>query len=178
MILNVLPSLPKPSPWIGHKGGPCGSERRQQSIAAPVKMVLASKMRLAFRKAESDIEGCLLSLKSSKTTPGATRRKNIATVATSPGGIVASQTAFSSSLYIEGGLSVASGGDVEIESIFNWWSDCSIRSSSMGTAETGLSVLLRGRPRGVSSQAPELRERKIGITPFDCPRDNVIQYKL
>ena len=32
--------------------------------------------------------------------------------------------------------------------------------------------LLRGRPRGVSSQAPELRERKIGITPFDCPRDN------
>jgi hypothetical protein len=31
--------------------------------------------------------------------------------------------------------------------------------------------LLRGRPRGVSSQAFELRERKIGITPFDCPRD-------
>jgi hypothetical protein len=24
----------------------------------------------------------------------------------------------------------------------------------------------------VSSQASELRERKIGITPFDCPRDN------
>jgi hypothetical protein len=33
-------------------------------------------------------------------------------------------------------------------------------------------LLLRGRrPRGVSSQAPELRERKIGITPFDCPCD-------
>ena len=29
--------------------------------------------------------------------------------------------------------------------------------------------LLRGRSRGVSSQAPELGERKIGITPFDCP---------
>jgi hypothetical protein len=29
--------------------------------------------------------------------------------------------------------------------------------------------ILRGRPRGVSSQAPELGERKIGITPFDCP---------
>ena len=29
--------------------------------------------------------------------------------------------------------------------------------------------LLRRRPRGVSSQASELRERKIGITPFDCP---------
>jgi hypothetical protein len=36
----------------------------------------------------------------------------------------------------------------------------------------GCEPLLRGRPRGVSSQAPELRERKIGITPFDCPRDN------
>jgi hypothetical protein len=32
--------------------------------------------------------------------------------------------------------------------------------------------LLRGRPRGVSSQALELRKRKIGITPFDCPCDN------
>jgi hypothetical protein len=29
--------------------------------------------------------------------------------------------------------------------------------------------LLRGRPRGVSSQVPELHKRKIGITPFDCP---------
>jgi len=33
-------------------------------------------------------------------------------------------------------------------------------------------LLLRGRPMGVSSQASELRERKIGITPFDCPCDN------
>jgi hypothetical protein len=32
--------------------------------------------------------------------------------------------------------------------------------------------ILRGRPRGVSSQASELRERKIGITPFDCPCDS------
>jgi hypothetical protein len=31
--------------------------------------------------------------------------------------------------------------------------------------------LLRGRSWGVSSQASELRERKIGITSFDCPRD-------
>jgi CspA family cold shock protein len=31
--------------------------------------------------------------------------------------------------------------------------------------------LLRGRPRDVRSQASELRERKIGITPFDCPCD-------
>jgi hypothetical protein len=31
--------------------------------------------------------------------------------------------------------------------------------------------LLRGRPRGVSSQAPDLHKRKIGITPFDCPCD-------
>ena len=31
--------------------------------------------------------------------------------------------------------------------------------------------LLRGRPRDVSSQVPELRQRKIGITPFDCPCD-------
>jgi hypothetical protein len=32
--------------------------------------------------------------------------------------------------------------------------------------------ILRGRARDVSSQAPELHERKIGITPFDCPCDN------
>jgi hypothetical protein len=32
-------------------------------------------------------------------------------------------------------------------------------------------IVTTGRPRGVSSQAPELRERKIGITPFDCPCD-------
>jgi len=38
------------------------------------------------------------------------------------------------------------------------------------TATPGL-PLLRERPRGVSSQASELRERKIGITPFDCPCD-------
>jgi hypothetical protein len=38
-------------------------------------------------------------------------------------------------------------------------------------ASEAVPLLLRGRPRGVSSQAPELRERKIGITPFDCPRD-------
>jgi hypothetical protein len=31
--------------------------------------------------------------------------------------------------------------------------------------------LLRGRPKGVAYQAPELHERKIGITPFDCPCD-------
>jgi hypothetical protein len=31
--------------------------------------------------------------------------------------------------------------------------------------------LLRGQPKGVASQAPELHQRKIGITPFDCPRD-------
>jgi hypothetical protein len=29
-----------------------------------------------------------------------------------------------------------------------------------------------GAPRDVRSQVPELRERKIGITPFDCPYDN------
>jgi 4a-hydroxytetrahydrobiopterin dehydratase len=33
-------------------------------------------------------------------------------------------------------------------------------------------MLLRGRPKSVASQAPELRECEIGITPFDCPRDN------
>jgi hypothetical protein len=33
-------------------------------------------------------------------------------------------------------------------------------------------VLLRGRPRSVTSQATELHKCKIGITPFDCPRDN------
>src|SRR5829696_9360377 len=32
--------------------------------------------------------------------------------------------------------------------------------------------LLRGRPKGVASQARELRQCKIDITPFDCPRDN------
>ena len=37
---------------------------------------------------------------------------------------------------------------------------------------TGLLVLLRGRPKSVASQVPELRQRKIGITPFDCPCDN------
>ena len=31
--------------------------------------------------------------------------------------------------------------------------------------------LLRGRSKSVASQAPELRECEIGITPFDCPRD-------
>ena len=51
------------------------------------------------------------------------------------------------------------------------------------SAETGVRIgdirrlvsairgLLRGRPRGVSSLAPELRKREIGITPFDCPCD-------
>jgi hypothetical protein len=33
-------------------------------------------------------------------------------------------------------------------------------------------ILLRGRPRSVTSQATELHKCKIGITPFDCPRDN------
>jgi hypothetical protein len=33
-------------------------------------------------------------------------------------------------------------------------------------------LLLRGRPRDVSSQAPDLHKRKLGITPFDCPCDN------
>jgi hypothetical protein len=49
---------------------------------------------------------------------------------------------------------------------------CSPRTIT-GRAQSGrLSVIiLWGRPRGVSSQAPELRERKIGITPFDCPCD-------
>jgi hypothetical protein len=35
-------------------------------------------------------------------------------------------------------------------------------------------MLLRGRPRSVTAQVPELRECKIGITPFDCPRDNFV----
>jgi hypothetical protein len=39
-------------------------------------------------------------------------------------------------------------------------------------------VLLQGRPRSVTSQASELLKRKIGITPFDCPRDNCCQALL
>jgi hypothetical protein len=35
--------------------------------------------------------------------------------------------------------------------------------------------LLRGRPRSVTAQAPELRECKIGITLFDCPRDRSLR---
>jgi hypothetical protein len=37
--------------------------------------------------------------------------------------------------------------------------------------EATVHVLLRGRPKSVVSQASELDERKIGITPFDCPRN-------
>jgi hypothetical protein len=33
-------------------------------------------------------------------------------------------------------------------------------------------VLLRGRPRSVTSQTSELGQRGNDITPFDCPRDN------
>jgi hypothetical protein len=33
-------------------------------------------------------------------------------------------------------------------------------------------MYLRGRPKSVASQAPELRECEIGITPFDYPCDN------
>jgi hypothetical protein len=33
--------------------------------------------------------------------------------------------------------------------------------------------LTTGRPRGMSSLAPELRKREIGITPFDCPCDKL-----
>ena len=39
---------------------------------------------------------------------------------------------------------------------------------------TVLRPLLRGRPKGVASQARELRQCKIDITPFDCPRDNSV----
>jgi hypothetical protein len=35
-----------------------------------------------------------------------------------------------------------------------------------------------GAARGVSSQAPELRERKIGITPFDCPCGSILDRKF
>ena len=35
--------------------------------------------------------------------------------------------------------------------------------------------LLRGRPRSVTAQVPEVRKCKIGITLFDCPRDNRIR---
>ena len=35
--------------------------------------------------------------------------------------------------------------------------------------------LLRGRPRSVTAQASELRKCEIGITPFDCPRDNFLE---
>jgi hypothetical protein len=35
-------------------------------------------------------------------------------------------------------------------------------------------LLLRGRPKSVISQASELYERKIGITPFDCPREYML----
>jgi len=35
--------------------------------------------------------------------------------------------------------------------------------------EATVHVLLRGRPKSVVSQASELDERKIGITPFDAP---------
>jgi hypothetical protein len=34
---------------------------------------------------------------------------------------------------------------------------------------SGFLDLLRGRPKSVASQASELREREINITPFDCP---------
>jgi hypothetical protein len=33
-------------------------------------------------------------------------------------------------------------------------------------------VLLRGRPKRVTSQTPDVHEHENGITPFDCPRDN------
>jgi hypothetical protein len=42
----------------------------------------------------------------------------------------------------------------------------------------GSKPLLRGRPRSVTAQALELRECKIGITPFDCPRDKRIRREL
>jgi hypothetical protein len=43
--------------------------------------------------------------------------------------------------------------------------------SEPSTAEFVADDLLRGRPKGVASQAPELRECEIGITLFGCPRD-------
>jgi hypothetical protein len=45
--------------------------------------------------------------------------------------------------------------------------------AAMKVRRLGGTGLLRGRPRRVTSQASELHKRKIGITPFDCPRDNV-----
>jgi hypothetical protein len=41
----------------------------------------------------------------------------------------------------------------------------------VGARTRGRPELLRGRPKSVASQAPDLRECEIGITPFDCPRD-------
>jgi hypothetical protein len=35
-----------------------------------------------------------------------------------------------------------------------------------------MNALLWGQPRSVASQASDLAKREIGITPFDCPRDN------
>jgi Transposase len=40
------------------------------------------------------------------------------------------------------------------------------------SASLRATLLLRGRPKSVASQASELHERKIGITTFDCPRDS------
>ena len=39
-------------------------------------------------------------------------------------------------------------------------------------------MLLRGRPKRVTSQGPELHEHEDGITPFDCLRDNCCQSLL
>jgi len=57
------------------------------------------------------------------------------------------------------------------ESRTRWWMS-SLPPRRCTCRTLGIRNLLRGRPRDVSSQVPELRQRKIGITPFDCPCDN------
>jgi hypothetical protein len=72
------------------------------------------------------------------------------------------------------GLLRARGDRLEATSLRHAWTqiDQALRAGLTYAAWCQQVTLLRGRPKSVASQAPELRECEIGITPFDCPRDN------
>ena len=50
-----------------------------------------------------------------------------------------------------------------------------LRSDGQVVPSCWAAALLRGRPKSVTSRAPDLAKRENSITPFDCPCDNAAQ---
>ena len=55
------------------------------------------------------------------------------------------------------------------------WRMKALRSDGQVVPSCWAAALLRGRPKSVTSRAPDLAKRENSITPFDCPCDNAAQ---